>query len=375
MRFVATADWQLGMTAHWLAPQPRAMFQQARLDAVRRVGEIARQRGAAFVVVCGDVFESNQLDRSIVRRAFEALRSFDVPVVLVPGNHDPLDSASIYDSAVFRDGRPEHVHVLRDDAPFSVAPGVEVVGAPWASKRPLIDLVGKACASLAPAPEGTTRVIAGHGAVDSLSPDRDDPARIGVAGLLEALADGRAHFAVLGDRHSTHEVAPRIWYPGAPEVTDRREDDPGNVLVVDVDDEGARVEKVHVGQWSFTVVEERLDSAEDVARLGRRLQDIPEKARTAAWLSLTGTLSTAAHARLDAILEEAAELFAHLDRWQRHTDLAVIPDGEDFSGLALSGFAQEALDELTALAAAEDPSSATAQDALNLLYRFAGGTR
>lgn len=136
MRFVATADWQLGMTAHYLDDEARPRFQQARLDAVRRIGEVARERGAEFVVVCGDVFESNQLDRSIVARTFEVLRSFTVPVVLLPGNHDPLDAASIYDSRAFRDRVPDHVHVLRDSAPYAVVEGVEIVGAPWFSKHP-----------------------------------------------------------------------------------------------------------------------------------------------------------------------------------------------------------------------------------------------
>ena len=94
MRFIATADWQLGMTAHFLDDEARARFHQARLDTVAEIGRIAAQRDAGFVVVGGDVFESNQLDRSILLRAFEALRACPVPVLLVPGNHDPLDASS-----------------------------------------------------------------------------------------------------------------------------------------------------------------------------------------------------------------------------------------------------------------------------------------
>ncbi|MDR1426271.1 MAG: metallophosphoesterase [Bifidobacteriaceae bacterium] len=377
MRFVATADWQLGMTAHFLDDDARPRFQAARLDAVRRIGRLARERDAAFVVVCGDVFESNQLDRAIVGRTFEALRTFDVPVVLLPGNHDPLDAASIYSSRAFLDRVPEHVHVLRDAAPFQVAPGVEVVGAPWFSKRPVQDLVGAAIVQVEPAPPGVVRVLAGHGAVSTLSPDRDDPSAVDVANLQAALSDGRAHVAVLGDRHSTLEVAPRIWYPSTPEVTDRRETDPGNVLVIDVDAASGEVsvEKVHVGTWRFEVVTERLDSAADVEALEQRLDALPHKDCTAIWLALSGTLSTAAYARLEAVLEEAEPLFAWLDRWQRHNDLAVLPDDHDFADLPLSGFARAALDELTQLASADDDGAPVARDALALLYRYARSGR
>ncbi|MGO1906567.1 MAG: metallophosphoesterase family protein, partial [Brevibacterium aurantiacum] len=63
MRFVATGDWQLGMTAHYLSAEARPRFHRARLDAVKRIGEIAAEQSCEFVIVCGDVFESNQLDR------------------------------------------------------------------------------------------------------------------------------------------------------------------------------------------------------------------------------------------------------------------------------------------------------------------------
>lgn len=400
MRFLATADWQLGMTAHYLSDEARSRFHQARFDAVRRIGELAASRGAAFVVVCGDVFESNQLDRSIISRAFEALRLFTVPVVLLPGNHDPLDAASIYDAPAFADRVPERVHVLRDGKPYEVVPGAEIVGAPWFSKRPAGDLVAAACEGLGQPPPGTIRVIAGHGAVSTLNPDAESVATIDVPALTGVLREGRAHVAVLGDRHSTTEVAEAIWYPGAPEVTARRETDPGNVLLIEVDAAtgAVTVERLHVGRWSFVTLAERLDGGADVERLAAKLADLPDKERTAVWLVLTGTLSTAEKARLDEVVDGAADLFARIDHWQRHMDLAVIPDGADFEDLALGGFAQSALVELVELvelaqgsavqgSTARGPTAqgasgqgasdqaATAQDALGLLYRFAGGGR
>ena len=370
MRFIATGDWQLGMTAHFLSAEARPRFHRARLDAIRRIGQLAEERGAEFVLVCGDVFESNQLDRAIVSRTFEVLSAFTVPVVLLPGNHDPLDAASIYDSPAFTSRQPEQVRVLRDSAPVEVLPGTEVVGAPWFSKRPLHDLVAAATDDLAEVAPGRIRIIAGHGAVSSLDPDRESVATIDEANLRRVVDADRAQFVALGDRHATYEVAERIWYPGAPEVTSRREDDPGNVLVVDIDPQthAVDVEKVAVGQWSFVVVEEDIDSGEDVTALESRLAAIADKDRTAVWLILRGTLSTAAKARLDEVLDHAGDLFALVSLWERHTDLAVIAADEDFAGLGLSGYLQESLDDLAERAAGDD---AAAQDALGLLYRFA----
>lgn len=373
MRFVATGDWQLGMTAHYLSAEARPRFHRARLDAVKRIGEIAAEQSCDFVVVCGDVFESNQLDRAIISRTFEALAAFTVPVVLLPGNHDPLDAASIYDSHAFTSRQPGHVHVLRDSEPFEVRPGVEIIGAPWFSKRPQGDLVAQATQNLAEAAPGKVRIIAGHGAVSTLDPDRESLATIDVDSLKTVLREDRAQFVALGDRHATYAVDERIWYSGAPEVTSRREDDPGNVLLVDIDAQShaSSVEKMHIGRWSYLVVEEDVNSDEDVSHLEQRLAGIPDKDSTAVWLILRGTLSTAAKSRLDDILDHATDLFALVSLWERHTDIAVVAADEDFAGLGLSGYLQESLDELAETAAGEDLSASAAQDALGLLYRFA----
>ncbi|MCF2588744.1 metallophosphoesterase family protein [Brevibacterium sp. UCMA 11752] len=373
MRFVATGDWQLGMTAHYLSAEARPRFHRARLDAVKRIGEIAAEQSCEFVLVCGDVFESNQLDRAIISRTFEVLAAFTVPVVLLPGNHDPLDAASIYDSPAFMSRQPDHVHVLRDSEPFEVIPGVEIVGAPWFSKRPQGDLVAQATQNLAEVAPGYVRIIAGHGAVSTLDPDRESLATIDTDSLKAVVKEGRAQFVALGDRHATYSVDETIWYPGAPEVTSRREDDPGNVLLVDVDPQThtSAVEKVHIGRWSYLVVEEDVNSDEDVTRLEQRLTDIPNKDSTAVWLVLRGTLSTAAKSRLDEVLDHAADLFALVSLWERHTDIAVVAADEDFADLGLSGYLQETLDELAEAAAGDDPTAAAAQDALGLLYRFA----
>lgn len=372
---MATADWQLGMPANFLDEQARARYHQARLDAVRRIGQLAAERRALFVLVCGDVFDSNQLDRAIIARTFEVLRSFTVPVVLLPGNHDTLDAMSIYASPAFTDRVPDGVHVLRDGTPVEVVPGVEVVGAPWFSKRPQTDLVAQACSGLEPPAPDVVRIVAGHGAVSSLDPDRDSAATISLDGMQAALADGMAHMFVLGDRHGTHQVAERVWYPGTPEVTARREVDPGNVLLVDVDAEDVTVEKLQVGRWRFLNVEWHFSGPEDVEAFSRHLEEMDAKDRTAVWLSLTGTLSTAARARLDQVLEEAGQLFARLDIWDRHTDLAVVPDDADFADLGLGGFAEDAVRELSSLATLDPDGGRTAQDALGLLYRLVGGPR
>jgi len=375
VRFIHTADWQLGMTRHFLDADAQPRFSGARVDVVRTIGDLAVERGCAFVLVCGDVFETNHVERQIVVRAFDAMAATPtVTFYLLPGNHDPLDAASVFRSPTFVEHCPSNVVVLDGTGPVEAAPGLQLVGAPWRSKRPLTDLVSSALTEAPPA--GFQRVVAGHGAVDHLSPDDASPALIRVADLDDAVASGRVHYVALGDRHSTTSVGKsgRIWYSGAPEATDFRETDPGNVLLVDLDADQPRVEICSVGRWKFVRHDAELTGDADLDLLEAFLEDLPDKDRTIVRLGLVGQLCLTEKARLDSVLAHHSDRLASLQGWERRIDLLVLPDDADFGGLELAGFAQEGLDDLRQIAASGGDGATTAQDALGLLLRMVGSS-
>ena len=374
-RFVHCGDWQLGMARHFLSDDAQARFGAARLDAITRIGAIAGDEGCDFVVVCGDVFESNHIQRQVLVRALEKMAATpDVAYFLLPGNHDCLDGSSIYRSPTFADHKPANVTVLDGSGPVQAAPGVEIVAAPWPNKHPGRDLVNEACDGLDP-PQGL-RIVAGHGAVDTMSPVRDDPRLIALAPLQDKIAAGLLHYVALGDRHSTTAVGDsgRVWYAGTPEPTRYDETDPGNVLIVDLDAPGgaAEVTARRVGTWRFAQRDWELSADADIDDLEAWLRSLPDKDRTIVKVTLVGQVSVAQKARIDSVIDLAAEVLAALETWQRRSDLVVVPDSADLDHFALSGFARDAVREISALAArpADEPDSAAARDALMLLHRL-----
>src|SRR6201988_3021385 len=258
MRFLHTADWQLGMTRPFLAGDAQPRYSAARRDAVAGLGALATEVGAEFVVVAGDVFEHNQLSPQVIGQSLEAMRAIGIPVYLLPGNHDPLDASSVYTSALFKAERPTNVRVLDRAGVHEVRPGLQIVAAPWRSKAPTTDLVADVLADLAGLPsDGVTRVLVAHGGVDVLDPDPTKPSLIRLAGLEDALARGAGQYVALGDKHSLTRVGSsgRVWHSGSPEVTnfDDVEPDPGHVLVVDVDETDPQrpvtVDAQKAGRW------------------------------------------------------------------------------------------------------------------------------
>jgi DNA repair exonuclease SbcCD nuclease subunit len=375
MRFLHTADWQLGMTRHFLAGDAQPRYSAARRDAVAGLGALAAEVGAEFVVVAGDVFEHNQLAPQVIGQSLEAMRAIGVPVYLLPGNHDPLDASSVYTSALFTAECPDNVRVLDRAGIHQVRPGLEIVAAPWRSKAPTTDLVAEVLEGLSTGP--AIRVLVAHGGVDVLDPNRDKPSLIRLARLDEALVRGALHYVALGDKHSLTQVGDtgRVWYSGSPEVTnfDDVESDPGHVLVVDIDEPGGTVSVAprRVGHWRFVTLHRQVDTRRDIADLDINLDGFGEKERTVVRLALTGSLSVTDRAALDACLDRYARLFAWLGLWERHTDLAVIPADGEFTDLGIGGFAAAAVDELVATARDGDAQSAVdAQAALGLLLRL-----
>ena len=385
MRFVASADWQLGKQANFLPEEARSRYWQARLDAVARIGEVAATEEAEFVVVAGDVFESNQLKRGILAQTFDVLQGFPVPVYLLPGNHDPLDAASIYTSTTWQRNCPENVHVLTQsgvDRTWETKEGerIELIAAPWFSKAPHTDLVREAVERAleeeADPGEGLLRVVIGHGAVSSTSP-ADAADLVDDTYLESQLRAGTIDFVVLGDHHSALEVAPRLWYPGTPEVTAEREARPGHVLVVDLTSTpaAAHVQEIEVGEWALRAMSFDVNSEEDLAQMRADLQRLPNKARTGIKLALTGTLTVRNQARLEGIIEDLQPLFARLQIWESHTDLAVMAEDEDFQDLGLADFALDAVAELQAATGTGGEDAQEAADALALLFRLVGEDR
>jgi DNA repair exonuclease SbcCD nuclease subunit len=373
IRFVHTADWQLGMTRHFFSEGVQERFTQARFDAIRRLGEIATEQDCQFVIVCGDIFESNQVDRRTVARACEALADVKVPVYILPGNHDPLNAASVYRSSTFSERRPAHVHVIDAPTPQVVAERVEIVGAPWKSKMPVVNPLEGLLTNLEPA-DDTARIVIGHGILDTLTPDKDAPGLIFQSNLDAAVNDGKANFIALGDRHSLTSVGAsgRIWYSGTPESTDFREDKSGYALVVELEGERISTREVRVGQWRF--IEDRqveLNHALDVSNLDQYLRAIDNKERTVVRLRLSGGLTMALHAELQRQLATANDLFAGFD--VRDDNLAMIPQDADFSDLGFSGFAERTVTALREQVEAGGANTEEARDALMLLFRLAEG--
>ena len=77
---------------------------------LRAVLETARSVGADVVVLAGDLFEHNRLPLKLLDSTARLLGEAGMPVVILPGNHDPAIPVSAWHRGSVTD--PANVHVL-----------------------------------------------------------------------------------------------------------------------------------------------------------------------------------------------------------------------------------------------------------------------
>ena len=297
MYFIHTADWQIGMKAAATGGAAKAV-RQARLESAARVVALE----ADFLLVAGDTFEDNAVDRALVQQTGEILARFRGPVFLLPGNHDPLQPGSVWEHPVWK--QFGNLTVIRAPGAWEV-PGGTLIAAPLCETHSRRD--PSACLADIVRPDGAV-VAMSHGTVEGIDPDTEHHP-ISRTACQRAGAD----YLALGHWHSTAlypdpDGITRMAYCGAHETTKFGERDSGNVLRVRID--GApRIEPIRTGVLGWHSMEEQVQAPGDLAALRDRLAALPE--RSLVKLEISGLLH-AAEADLLRQLEEMRGRFLHL---------------------------------------------------------------
>jgi DNA repair exonuclease SbcCD nuclease subunit len=82
VRFLHTADLQIGKGFGQFPPHVAGALRSQRLETLKRIASLARDRRVTAVLIAGDCFEN-------IAVADDTIRRFDGTWVLLPGNHDP----------------------------------------------------------------------------------------------------------------------------------------------------------------------------------------------------------------------------------------------------------------------------------------------
>lgn len=302
LKLLHTADWHLGRRFPSFSEEGQKKLSRARMDVVGRILDVARRNAVNAVLCAGDIFDDPDPDPDFwegLARVFQGRGAQHPPVFLVPGNHDPLTSESVWaPTHPFRARLPKWVHVVdRDDFSYEISPQAILYARPCRSKAGEHDLA----MALPPRDPGDERLRIGcvHGCTFDVEgyqtnfPIRRD------AGVLRGL-----DYLAIGDTHSFRDVAENLpvptVYPGAPESTSFDEPGAGRVALVALFRRGLRprVDAEPVAFWRWMDVRCR-----DVNELRSFLtrQDLE---RSVVRLHLDMTVSLSEESEVERILRD-----------------------------------------------------------------------
>jgi DNA repair exonuclease SbcCD nuclease subunit len=243
-RFLHTADWQLGKPfAGVHDSHKRALLQQERINAIRRIGDAAAEHAVQFIVIAGDLFDSPTASRAVVSAACSAIGQLKVPVLAIPGNHDHGGPGCVWKQEFFQheqDSLAPNLRVLLTPEPVDLDTA-------WIFPCPLLrrsepsDTTAwlRQSEAVAACSPDKPRIVLAHGSTQDFSgQNADEEGDTAPGNLIDLtrLPAGLYDYVALGDWHGTKQVTPHAWYSGTPELDrfPKGEDHAqGNVLVVE----------------------------------------------------------------------------------------------------------------------------------------------
>ena len=369
--FLHTADWQLGKPFAGVDDvHKRSLIQQERISVLQRVAQAAQIHGAEFILVAGDLFDSPSATKATVSAACAAIGAIQMPVFVIPGNHDHGGPGSLWEQPFFQQERnqlAQNLTVLLKPEPVELERAI-LFPCPLLRRHESADPTAWLRSMQAELGRfgDKPRIVLAHGSVQSFGSQEDEEegesGAINQIDLLRLPAD--FDYIALGDWHGMKQVGEKAWYAGTPEL-DRFPrgvgNDPGHVLIVSAqrgaspEVKSERVARLGWHQLAFEFSDDsglaRLEEQIEVLIGNRAQQDL-------LLLELGGSLGIEATTRLEQRLESWQ---ARLLRMKLFNQTVVAPSSEEIEALT-----QRISDPLIARVAAKLVASAsgTGEDAL-----------
>lgn len=287
MKFLHTADWQIGMKAVHVGYAAQRVRDE-RFAAAERVVTVAKDNHVDFILLAGDTFEDNGVPRVTIQRIADILNSAGVPIYVIPGNHDPSVPGSVWEHPAW-EAAPNITVILKEE-PIQIQGGTLFpcpVFEKYSSRDPTDWINGSEI-------KGISVGIA-HGTVEGIhqeEPEYPIPRDAAERRGLDYLALGHWHSVTT---YEDDEGAIRMAYSGTHEPTRFGERDSGNVLIVEIPDDGGHpvVTRITSRGLEWLMIEEKILQSKEFQNLRKRIEGIKNPDSALLDLHVQGLLAAA----------------------------------------------------------------------------------
>lgn len=338
--FIHTADLQIGMAASGVGSLAKKI-QDARVQSLGTVLDLARTKKVDFVLIAGDLFDSNRISKRLLSDAVRCLELVKpLRVFVLPGNHDFLGASSIYNTDEFQK-LGDHVTILRDEKPVTLPEmNLAIYGAPcferYSNASPAKSILKQ--------PGTRFNVAVLHGSISARyggNEAEDDYYPVSEEDLKALKMD----YVALGHWHSLNpdpvtDPNSCFYYSGTPEPTGFGETKSGFVLYVELGANGRVVTPISTAHYRYVDISATLVDAASLESLRRQVEQISSPETRLVRLAPKGVISLEMRNQLDKFIHGYENHFAYL----RMDDSGVIlePSEADLGQFTPGGIAQTA---------------------------------
>lgn len=245
MKFIHTADIHLGKSFAFLGDKG-SLLREAQIETLDKIANLAQSESVDFLIIAGDLFESNEVSSRLVKKTTDILKSIDpIPVLISPGTHDLLDEGSVYWRKEFRGA---NLKVFGIDGNVIKVKSAAIHGRANDTKQGGVHPLKE----IRPDPEAKFNIAVIHASVEIEGKANPDDYLVSTKEIASSAMD----YVALGHWHRMNDFSNKgifAWYSGSPEATKFDEaDKAGNVLLVKLGKQ-TTVEPKKVGQYEWLV--------------------------------------------------------------------------------------------------------------------------
>ncbi|MFH0955313.1 MAG: DNA repair exonuclease [Candidatus Micrarchaeota archaeon] len=319
MRFVQTGDLHLG--ARFSKLGNKANKQRKRLlTTFSTIINFSIKENADALLICGDLFDScfpNPVTIDTVISEFNKLRKENIPVFIVPGNHDFGDK-NPYDCSLF----PSNVKIFTNSKMESFDLGEWIIhGCAFNYQNPDADPLK---AFEVKKPEKINVGIV-HGSYTKFNWAEEEEKAYAPIDKKDIENSGLTYLA-LGHFHKTSQLDTKIpaWYAGTPEPLSFSQAGESNILLVETTEETVKVQKQKTNETTYKL--EEIDLTQNQNRAFEILKQNAD-INTSLRLTLKGTPANPTEIDADSLVEHFQDDYFYLEiNDQTHIPMNEIPD-------------------------------------------------
>ena len=345
VRFIHTADWQIGKPYRRVKDeQKRFKLRQERLNAISRIREAAQMNGSKFVLIAGDLFDSPTPSSSSVTEVLEIIGEINVPVIVIPGNHDHGALGTVWHTDNFKKYQKQmapNLSLLLEIDPFEIEEAV-ILPCPLVRNKdntdPTLWLRNFNWNTIS---ISKPRIVLAHGSVrefggQNYNLDEETPSRANNLVNLDQLPIDEIDYIALGDWHNLKQVSENAWYSGTPEPDRFDQGDNNNrgqVLQVDVTRlQKPEVKSIATGRIKWHNLNFRFNSDKDLDRFERQVEDLTagHVSRDLLRVEISGALSLSGYSRFELL---KADLENKLIRLRIKGECHKVPESDELEKL------------------------------------------